>query len=59
MIQFDKKTYYTSKPFTVTAGRGGATFFEQVPISGKGRWVIDLEPAGGGSVLRELIVDAP
>jgi len=59
MIQFDKKTYYTSKPFNVTAGPSGATLLEQVPISGKGRWVIDLEPAGGGKALRELIVDAP
>jgi hypothetical protein len=59
MLQYNKKAYYTSKPFEVTAGRSGATLREQVPIGGKGRWVIDLDPAGGGKALRELIVDVP
>jgi hypothetical protein len=59
IVQYSKKAYYTSKPFEVTAGRSGATLRERVPIGGKGRWIIDLEPAGGGKALRELIVNIP
>lgn len=58
-LQNDKKTHYTSKPFEVSAGPSGTTVREQVPIRANGRWVIDLEPAGGGQALRELIVDVP
>jgi hypothetical protein len=58
-LQSHKQTHYTSKPFELTADRSGATVREQVPIGARGRWVIDLEPAGGGTVLRELIVDIP
>jgi hypothetical protein len=58
-LQNHKQTLYTSKPFEVTADRNGATVRERVPIATKGRWVIDLEPAGGGKAFRELIVDIP
>lgn len=52
-----KNSRYTSKPFSISAGTGGQTIQEQVPVAVKGTWVIDLEPAHGGTVLRELIVD--
>ena len=58
-LQDHEQTRYTSKPFEVTGGRGGVTVQEQVPIEAKGRWVIALEPAGGGTAIRELIVDIP
>jgi hypothetical protein len=59
MYQFDKHTYYTSKPFEVTADQNGTTLREQVPVAGKGRWVIYLYQAGSSKALRELIVDVP
>ncbi len=55
--QVRKTSRYTSKPISVSAGTGGQTIQERVPVSAKGTWVIDLEPADGGTVIRELIVD--
>ena len=53
----DRASHYTSEPFTVTAGKGGETVQEKVPVKGGGAWVFDLKSNGDGKILRELIVD--
>lgn len=55
--QTHKTTHYKSKSFSVSAGRAGEAVQVQVPVKVSGPWVINLESANNGKVVRELIVD--
>jgi hypothetical protein len=48
---------YFSAPFTITSGGNGKRVFERVPINIAGVWMIDLESANNGAIVRRLKVD--
>lgn len=55
--QTNKASHYTSRLFSISAGSDGQMIRERIPVRTKGRWVIDLDSADGGKVVRELIID--
>jgi hypothetical protein len=48
---------YFSAPFTVRSGGDGVRVFEHVPINIAGVWIINLESANNGAIVRWLKVD--
>lgn len=50
-------SHYTSRPFSISAGSDSQIIRERIPVRAKGPWVIDLDSAGGGRVVRELIIN--
>lgn len=55
--QTNTASHYTSRPFSISAGRDGQMIRERIPVKANGRWVIDLDSADGDKVVRELIID--
>jgi hypothetical protein len=55
--QTNAASHYTSRPFSISAGSDGQMIRERIPVKAKGPWVIDLDSADGGKVVRELIID--